>query len=95
MIALKDTAYFPPNPRIILKQSLHLPILMMLIMLFRLLEGLYFMRGEGVEKFLAGKYELDIVFNTERSSMMWRDILRSDSIWDYKDKQSSFLFCWA
>lgn len=80
MIALKDTTYLSLNSRIILKQILHLPILMMLVMLFRLLERLYFVSREGVEEFLAGKYELDSVINTERSSMMWRDILRSDSI---------------
>lgn len=80
MIALKDTTYLSLNSRIILKQGLHLPILMMLVMLFRLLERLYFVSGEGVEEFLAGKYELDSVINTERSSMMWRDILSSDSI---------------
>lgn len=74
MIALKNSADPSLDARIILKQSLHLPILMMLVMLFRLFKRLNLMRGEGVEEFLAGKYELDSVIATERSSIMWRDI---------------------
>ena len=74
MIALENCAYFAPDGRIIRKQGLHFPILMILIVVFCLLERLDLVRGERVEEFLAGKDELDSVITTERSSMMWRVI---------------------